>query len=310
MPIRLFSLAFALLLTGSAHAASSYAGEFLNLGAGARSLALGSAYVAIADDATAGYWNAAGLVSLDHRQAHLMHAERFSGLVQHDFVAIARPGRRLHGMALSLIRVGVDDIHFTELQDPGRPISADNRPLVASTEQSADYALYLSGGRRFGSRLALGLSAKTIYRQIASISAYGFGLDLGARYQLSPGIALAANLRDFTTTPIIWNTDSTDRIQPSLLLGVAYALPLAGGQTTAVIATRSGGEASDAADNAQLNAGIEYRHRYLALRAGLEEGRQSLGLGLTPHRNLNLDLAYLQHDELAATYQFSAGFQF
>ena len=310
MPRRLFPLAIALLLTESAHAVSSYAGEFLSLGAGARSLALGSAYVAIADDATAGYWNAAGLANLDHRQAHLMHAERFSGLIQHDFVAIARPGRRLHGMALSLVRVGVDDIHFTELQDPGRPIGADNRPLIASTEQSADYALYFSGGRRFGSRLALGLSAKTIYRQIAAISAYGFGLDLGARYQLSPGIALAANLRNITTTPIIWNTDSTDRIQPSLLLGLAYALPLAGGQTTAVIATRSGGEAADAADSAQLNAGIEYRHRYLALRAGLEEGRQSLGLGLMPHRNLNLDLAYLQHDELAATYQFSAGFRF
>lgn len=311
MPKRLFSLAVALLCsTGSAHAASGYAGEFLSLGAGARSLALGSAYVAIADDATAGYWNPAGLVALEGRQAHLMHAERFEGLVQHDFAALARPGQRLHGMALSLIRVGVGNIHFTELEDPGRPIGADNRPLIASTEQSADYAFYLSGGRRFGSRLALGLSAKTIYRQIASISAYGFGFDLGARFQLRPGIALAANLRDLTTTPIFWNTDVTDRIQPSLLVGLAYALPLAGGQTTAVIAGRSGGDATDNTDRTALNAGVEYRHRYIALRAGIEAGRQSLGLGLTPLDNFDLDLAYLQHDELAATYQFSASFRF
>jgi hypothetical protein len=271
---------------------------------------LGSAYVAIADDATAGYWNPAGLVGLDQSQAHLMHAERFSGLVQHDFIAYARPGRRLHGMAFSLIRVGVNDIHFTELQDPGRPLSADNRPLISSTESSSDYAFYLSGGRRLGSRLALGLSAKVIYRQIASINAYGFGLDLGARYQLSPGIALAANLRDFTTTPIVWNTDSTDRIQPSLLLGLAYALPLAGGQATAVLAARTGGDANDAADNAPLNAGLEYQHHYLVLRAGLEEGRQSFGLGLKPHRRLDLDLAYLQHNELETTYQLSAGIRF
>ena len=47
-----------------------------------------------------------------------------------------------------------------------------------------------------------------------------------------------------------------------------------------------------------------------ALRAGIEAGRQSLGLGLTPLDNLDLDLAYLQHDELAATYQFSASFRF
>ena len=310
MPKSLLPLALALLLTGAVHAASRYAGEFLGLGAGARSVALGSAYVALADDATAGYWNAAGLSALSSRQVHLTHSEHFSGLIQRDFVAIARPGRLLHGMALSLVRMGIDDIHFTELPDPLQPPSTDNRPLIASTEQSADYALYLSGSRRLGTRLSLGLSAKAIYRQVASINAYGFGLDLGVRYQLSHQIALAANVRDATTTPIVWNTDSTDRIQPSLLLGVAYAIPIAEGQTTALLATRSGGDASTATDDIPLNAGLEYRHRYIALRAGLEEGRQSFGLGLTPHRNLDLDLAYLQHDALEATYQLSASFRF
>ncbi len=306
----LLPLALALLLTGAVHAASRYAGEFLGLGAGARSAALGSAYVALADDATAGYWNAAGLSALSSRQVHLTHSEHFSGLIQRDFVAIARPGRLLHGMALSLVRMGVDDIHFTELPDPLQPPSTDNRPLIASTEQSADYALYLSGSRRVGARLSLGLSAKAIYRQVASINAYGFGLDLGVRYQLSHQIALAANVRDITTTPIVWNTDSTDRIQPSLLLGVAYAIPIAEGQTTALLSTRSGGDASAATDDVPLNAGLEYRHRYIALRAGLEEGRQSFGLGLTPHHSLDLDLAYLQHDALEATYQLSASFRF
>ncbi len=306
----LLPLALALLLTGAVHAASRYAGEFLSLGAGARSAALGSAYVALADDATAGYWNAAGLSALNSRQVHLTHSEHFSGLIQRDFFAIAQQGRLLHGMALSLVRMGIDDIHFTKLPDPLQPPSTDNRPLIASTEQSADYALYLSGSRRLGARLSFGLSAKAIYRQAASINAYGFGLDLGVRYQLSHQIALAANVRDATTTPIVWNTDSTDRIQPSLLLGVAYAIPIAEGQTTALLATRSGGDASAATDDVPLNAGLEYRHRYIALRAGLEEGRQSFGLGLTPHRNLDLDLAYLQHDALEATYQLSASFRF
>ena len=304
----LLSLALALLLTGAAHAASRYAGEFLGLGAGARAAALGSAYMALADDATAGYWNAASLSALSSRQVHLTHAEHFSGLIQRDFVAIAQPGRLLHGMALSLVRMGIDGIHFTELPDSQQPPSTDNRPLIASTEQSADYALYLSGSRRLGSRLSLGLSAKAIYRHVASISAYGFGLDLSAHYQLSHQTALAANVRDAATTPIVWNTDSTDRIQPSLLLGVAYAMPIAGGQTTALLSTRSGGNTATA--DVPLNAGLEYRHHYIALRAGLEEGRQSFGLGLTPHRNLDLDLAYLQHDALEATYQLSASFRF
>ena len=304
----LLPLALALLLTGTIHAASRYAGEFLGLGAGARSAALGSAYVALADDATAGYWNAAGLSALSSRQVHLTHSEHFSGLIQRDFVAVARPGRLLHGMALSVVRMGIDDIHFTELPDPLQPPSTDNRPLISSTEQSVDYALYLSGSRRLGARLSLGLSAKAIYRHVASLNAYGFGLDLGARYQLSPQIALAANVRDATTTPIVWNTDLSDRIQPSLLVGVAYAIPIAGGQTTALLSTRSGGDTATA--DVPLNAGVEYRHHYITLRAGLEEGRQSFGLGLAPYSNLDLDLAYLQHDALEATYQLSASFRF
>jgi len=39
-----------------------YSNEFLNIGAGARGLAMGSAQVASVDDGTAGYWNPAGLV--------------------------------------------------------------------------------------------------------------------------------------------------------------------------------------------------------------------------------------------------------
>ncbi len=299
-----------LLAVGNACAASSFAGEFLALGAGARSAALGSAYVAIASDPTATYWNPAGLTQLGASQLHLMHAERFSGLVNHDFIAIAQPGSRIHGLGVGLLRVGVGDIQFTELQDPGRALSADNRPLVSTTESSADYALYLSAAHRLRDKLSLGLSLKLIYRQVATFSAYGMGLDLGMHYQLRPGIRLAANLRDITTTPIFWDTDTTDRIQPSLLVGAAYEHPLAGGHATFVFASRAGGHAEDAGDASPLNAGIEYRYRTLALRGGLEEGRQALGIGLQPHQRVALDVAYLQHDQLESTYQFSANFSF
>ena len=208
------------------------------------------------------------------------------------------------------MRVGVDDIPFTRLQDPGRPLGPDNRPLVASTATSADYALYLSGGHRLRPRLAVGASIKMIYRSVGSFSAYGFGLDLGLRYRLTSGLSLAATLRDVTTTPVVWNTDTTDRIQPSALVGIAYTTALAGGTATALVASRTGGEATDADATQPLNAGIEYWHRGLALRAGLEETRQAFGIGLRPHRRISLDLAYLQHDELETTYQFSATFHF
>ena len=41
-----------------------YSNEFLNIGAGAKGLAMGGAQVATTTDATAGYWNPAGLSHL------------------------------------------------------------------------------------------------------------------------------------------------------------------------------------------------------------------------------------------------------
>ena len=303
-----------MLLARPLEAASGYAGEFLALGTGARALALGSAYVALADDATAGYWNAAGLANIEGRQVHLMHAERFSGLVQHDYLALALAGTRIHGLSFSLIRVGVDDIEFTTLQDPGRPLGPENRPVVSSTVTSSDYALYLSGGHRLSKRLSLGTSLKLIYRTVGTYNAYGFGLDLGLRYRLAGALNLAASIRDLTTTPIIWDTardtDTTDRIQPSVLLGMAYTHSLAGGRITVGIASRAGGNAADESGAEPVNAGLEYWYKNLALRMGFEDTRQAFGLGLRPHKRLELDLAYLQHDELEATYRFSAGLRF
>jgi hypothetical protein len=53
-----------------------YSNEFLNIGAGARGLAMGSAQVASVNDGTAGYWNPAGLTGVkDFPNANLMHAE-------------------------------------------------------------------------------------------------------------------------------------------------------------------------------------------------------------------------------------------
>ena len=67
-----------------------YSNEFLNIGAGARSLGMGSVSVASVNDATAGYWNPAGLVHVKNNPSlSLMHAEYFAGIGKYEFGALA-----------------------------------------------------------------------------------------------------------------------------------------------------------------------------------------------------------------------------
>src|SRR5438045_8790632 len=69
-----------------------YSNEFLNIGAGARGLSMGSAQVASVADGTAGYWNPAGLVGVkNYPNLNLMHSEYFAGIGKYDYASIAFP---------------------------------------------------------------------------------------------------------------------------------------------------------------------------------------------------------------------------
>src|SRR5580765_1256056 len=71
--------------------ATKYAGEFLKIPVGARAVAMGGAFTAIADDATSPFWNPAGMVYLPYKEVFLQHAEQFGSLVNHNFGSAVFP---------------------------------------------------------------------------------------------------------------------------------------------------------------------------------------------------------------------------
>ena len=173
---------------------AKYAGEFLNLGAGGRSLGMGSAYVAVARDVTAGYWNPAGLALVDYPEIMLMHSRQFSGELNYDYGAFALPVGRKNSLGLSVVRVGVDDIIRTavprtdlELGDTyvnenGQLVR--NTPFPVGTFSSADYAMYLTYAKRSSDNFAYGANVKMLYRSLGDNSAWGIGFDVGFNFKL------------------------------------------------------------------------------------------------------------------------------
>ena len=198
-----------------------YSNEFLNIGAGARGLAMGGAQVASVEDGTAAYWNPAALTAIkQYPSLYIMHAEYFAGIGKYDYAGIAIPlkdEKRVVG--LSVLRFAVDDIPNTLfLVEPDGSVNYGN----IKSFSSADYAFLLSYSQKIkdekDKKLSVGGNAKIIYRKVGSFaSAWGFGFDAGVKYQVR-NWKFGLSARDVTTTFNAWSFTFTDREKEALYL--------------------------------------------------------------------------------------------
>jgi hypothetical protein len=306
-----------------------YSNEFLNLGAGARSLGMGKTQVSLANDATAGYWNPAALTNLTTKyDGVLMHSELFSGVVKNDYAAFAMPLDDKSAVGVTLLRLGVDNI-------------ADTRALVneygyiqydrITYFSVADYALLLSYARKLGPEgLSVGGSGKLIYRNVGSYAnAYGFGVDVGLQYNHN-GWRLGLMARDITTTFNAWSidadkfkantnpgetipTNTTELTLPRLVLGVGRQFTLPSDFTALVAADLE--TTTDGQRNTIISAkpfsvdprvGVEIGYRKVAfLRGGVGNFQQ-----ISVYTEGSTAAKPLYKDEWKGQYSLGAGVAF
>ena len=198
-----------------------YSNEFLNIGAGARGLAMGSSQVASVQDGTAGYWNPAGLTGVkDHPSVNLMHAEYFAGIGKYDYASIAFPtANNKRTLAVTGLRFAVDDIMNTLfLVEPDGSINYNNIQAFSS----ADYAFLLSFAQNLkqssNKNIDFGLNAKIIHRNVGKFAkAWGFGLDAGLQVH-SNKWKFGFVGRDITTTFNTWTFNFTEKEKEVLYL--------------------------------------------------------------------------------------------
>ena len=219
-----------------------YSNEFLNIGAGARGLAMGSAQVASANDGTAGYWNPAGLTGVEHPSLNFMHASYFSNIAKYDYASVAIPvsdNRRTLG--ISVLRFAVDDIPNTLfLVEPDGSINYNN----IQTFSSADYAFLFSFAQKIKDeanyKLSFGANAKVIYRKVGHFAkAFGFGIDAGIRLQKN-NWNLGVVVKDLTTTFNAWTFDFSEKEKEVLYL-TKNAIPVKSTELTSPRVTLGGG---------------------------------------------------------------------
>lgn len=194
--------------------------QFLKLGAGARAEGLGGAYGAVPEDATALYWNPAGLASLDSKSASFMHAV-YAESIFYDFLSCAIPVGKTGGAGASvqyLSMAGID-----ETNDEG---------LVTGSFRPEHFTMTLGGAYRL-SRLSIGGSLKYVRARIKE-SATTATADFGLLYQAqSFAFGLSAqNIfssitfdRDPNRLPLNYKLSSACRPTKKLLFALDLNLP-------------------------------------------------------------------------------------
>lgn len=198
-----------------------YSNEFLNIGAGARGLAMGSSQVATVHDGSSGYWNPAGLVGVkDNPELNLMHAEYFAGIGKYDYASAAFPTtNNKRTFAVTGLRFAVDDIMNTLfLVEPDGSINYNNIQAFSSADYGFIFSLAQKLKESKNKNINFGINAKVIHRSVGKFAkAWGFGLDAGL--QVSQGKWKFGIVgRDLTTTFNAWSFSFTEKEKEILYL--------------------------------------------------------------------------------------------
>jgi hypothetical protein len=259
-----------------------YSNEFLNIGAGAKGLAMGGTQVATVADATAGYWNPAGLAQIKNSSFSLMHAEYFAGIGKYDYASFAMPlgdpDFSSRSLGFSLLRFAVDDIPNTLfLVEPDGSINYNN----IRSFSSADYAFLVSYGQKLieeeDRSLSFGFNAKVIHRSVGSFAkAWGFGLDAGVQYRLK-GLRIGLMAKDISTTFNAWKFSFTDQEKEVLYL-TNNDIPVKSTEMTAPRLVLGSAYTANFNDNLALTAELNMEFSF--------DGRRNV---LLSSSNLNMD---------------------
>ena len=239
---------------------------FLKVGIGARAAGMGEAYSAVASDASAAYWNPAGLVASDGSNIVLVH-NRWLLDIRSEFGAVQI---KKH-FALHVYSYHIGDI-------PVRTIPSEE-PLE---ETSAQYlSIGASYARSFSRQLDAGITVKYLFEKIFVHSASGYAFDLGLRYKLfEPNIIVAGTLQNLGTMGKLEN-EST-RLPVISRIGAMYDIPKKIGPMHFMVAFDV---VKPVEENLRLHLGGEILFwNQVALRAGYVNGYEnrnvSFGVGV------------------------------
>ena len=308
MRVRIYFLILMLLLLpgllyGQAKVATAGA-QFLEIGVSARAVGMGEAFISIADDATAIYYNPAGLTQLYEREVVFTHID-YAADMNFEFGGFAYPLWSIGGiLGLGVYMLDAGAIDETTYEHP----TGTGRTFGAK-----EYAVSLSYARSLTDHFSVGVTAKLIDQMYEDLRATGWAFDVGTTYDTGyRGFRISMMISNFGPDmtfiaeehplPINFKFGGSINVLESDLHRATVAL-----------------EGSHPSDNLEkYSGGIEYTFKEMfSLRMGqkfqVDAGGFSAGAGVLLPVNdwrIRLDYGYFDFGELESVHRFTMGFSF
>jgi len=264
---------------------------FLKVGIGGRAAAMGGAYSAVSGDATAAYWNPAGLIGIEGKDVVLMHTAWLQG-IRGEYAGLAvGNGHRTVGVSVRIQTAG----------DLERREGPTVEPL--GTFGVYDVALTCSYAQRLKPWMDFGVNVHALYEKIHIENASGWAMDIGLLFRTP--------VEDLQCSFVLRHLGATNKMKAESIhlpteirAGASYLL------RDRLLASVDVSFPNDYWTRVHL--GLEYRiGGLLALRAGTQTGAEernySAGFGIT-YGTWRIDYAFVPFDfDLGNTHRVSLG---
>lgn len=295
----------AVLLAGTALRAGESGGttgaQFLRVGASPRAAAMGEAFTAVSDNATAVFWNPAGLAAVKWHEVYASHQSWVEN-IRLSHAAYAQPLGEKWAVAAGVAHASSGDLR-----------GKDEFDRDTENFEATDLAVTLAGARRLGAFNA-GAGVKFLRQAIGDEAGAGAAFDLGMQYRRALGaqtVTWAAALKEAgakmgpgtkADLPTEVHLGVSDRLlKETVLLSAEAAAPFQGDVTAGLgaevlvgglVALRGG-----------YRFGLPDVTGFDALTAGL-------GILYSSKQDYVVDYSFAGQGSLGATHRFSLTLKF
>ncbi len=166
------------------------AAAFLRIPVGARASAMGSAFVSVADDPSAMFWNPGGLARIGQFALSVDHSPWLPGL-NFNFVGLVLPVGSVSTVGLSVTALTTEEMLVT----------TTDRPMgTGETFDAGSFVVAMAYGHRLTDRFSIGATFKYISERIMNSGATAIAFDIGTIYDTPfSGIRLGVSISNFGT---------------------------------------------------------------------------------------------------------------